>query len=326
MTRPSSLRHPALSVLMPAFNAAPFIGAAIRSVLAQRFGAFELLIVDDGSTDTTWEVIGGFRDPRIRAWRQPNGGKSRALNAMLGRARGSIIALQDADDTSPPDRLGALATAFREAPGLAGVLTGHALLVGDRVVAPRAEAKPPGRCRAEIAALRMPAHDPTLACRTDLARSLGFDPELRLMEGVDFVFRLAERHDIAVLGQCLYHYRLHPGSLTRGDPRCRRDAMRGVFDAARTRRGLAPLSDAAFDARFGRAARDPANNLIGHFTDSTYQQVARGRRREALSTALAAFGAAPLRPGSAKPLAYALMPKTLARTVRRHALARRLAA
>ena len=138
--------------------------------------------------------------------------------------------------------------------------------------------------------------------------------------------RLAERHDIAVLGHCLYHYRLHPGSLTKGDPGERTAAVRAVIDKLRTRRCLPPIGDGAFERGFGRASRDPQNNLIGHFTDSAYLQASAGRRRKAVVTALGAFGAAPLRAASVKPLAYALMPGVLARAIRRRALARRLAA
>lgn len=310
--------------MMPAFNAEAFIGPAIASILTQSMPDFELLIVDDGSTDGTWEAISRIRDPRIRAWRQANAGKAAALNRMLGEARGGIAVLQDADDVSHPDRLAHVSRAFERSPGLAAVLSGHALLIGGRVVAPRAEAKPPGRCRAEIAALRMPGHDPTLACRTAIARQVRFDPGLTLMEGVDFVFRLAERNDIAVLGQCLYHYRLHPGSLTRGDPAGRAIAMRAVLDRTRARRGLRPLADSAFETGFGRACRATANNLIGHFTDSAYLQLAAGQRHAAVATAVDALGTAALSPASLKPLAYALMPAGLARGVRRRAEARRL--
>jgi len=94
-----------VTVLMPAYNTEQYIGDAIRSVLNQTFTDFELLIVNDGSTDKTEEVITSFKDPRIVLINQPNGGVSAALNTGLGQARGEYIARFDADDICYPDRL-----------------------------------------------------------------------------------------------------------------------------------------------------------------------------------------------------------------------------
>jgi glycosyltransferase involved in cell wall biosynthesis len=90
---------------MPAYNAGKYIAEAIRSVLAQDFSDFELLIVDDGSSDDTREVIGRFSDQRIRLFGQENKGISAALNAGLSAARGLYIARFDADDICLPQRL-----------------------------------------------------------------------------------------------------------------------------------------------------------------------------------------------------------------------------
>ena len=97
--------EPRVTVLMPAYNAGKYIAEAIQSVLAQDFPDFELLIVDDGSTDDTREVIGRFADERIRLLRQENQGISAALNAGLAEARGYYIARFDADDICLPERL-----------------------------------------------------------------------------------------------------------------------------------------------------------------------------------------------------------------------------
>lgn len=94
-----------ITVLMPAYNAAQYIAEAIQSVLEQTFTNFELLIVNDGSTDHTSNVIASFTDPRIRVINQVNGGVSVALNAGLSEARGTYIARFDADDVCYPYRL-----------------------------------------------------------------------------------------------------------------------------------------------------------------------------------------------------------------------------
>ena len=97
---------PFFSVLLPAFNAKKHIGAAIRDILYQSFRDFELLVVDDGSTDGTSEIVAQIRDPRLRLIRLPdNQGLVSALNEGLKEARGQWIARQDADDRCRRDRL-----------------------------------------------------------------------------------------------------------------------------------------------------------------------------------------------------------------------------
>lgn len=90
---------------MPACNAAKYIDVAIRSVLAQTFRDFELLIINDGSTDETETIIRSFDDDRIRLINQPNRGVAAALNTGLLNARSGFIARFDADDICMPERL-----------------------------------------------------------------------------------------------------------------------------------------------------------------------------------------------------------------------------
>jgi glycosyltransferase involved in cell wall biosynthesis len=96
-----------VSVLMPVFNGGPYLATAIESVQAQTLADFELVIVDDGSTDGSEDVIAGFaaRDRRIRVYRKPNSGISETLNRGIAEARGDWIARLDADDVMLPHRL-----------------------------------------------------------------------------------------------------------------------------------------------------------------------------------------------------------------------------
>jgi len=96
---------PEITVLMPAYNAARYIAEAIESVLRQTFQNFELLIVNDGSTDATVNVIQSFNDPRIVLINRNNGGVAKALNTGLEYARADYIARFDADDICHPKRL-----------------------------------------------------------------------------------------------------------------------------------------------------------------------------------------------------------------------------
>ena len=129
--------NPFFSVLLPAFNAKAHVGAAIRDILAQTFRDFELLVVDDGSTDGTSECVETFSDPRLRLIRLPaNQGLVAALNAGLHEARGKWIARQDADDRSRRDRLAKQARLLSENPDAvlvysqARLIDGHGLWRG----------------------------------------------------------------------------------------------------------------------------------------------------------------------------------------------------
>jgi len=97
--------EPKITVLMPAYNAEKYIAAAIYSVLAQTFKAFELLIINDGSTDTTENIIRSFSDDRVRLINQSNQGIAAALNMGLLNANAGLVARFDADDICMPERL-----------------------------------------------------------------------------------------------------------------------------------------------------------------------------------------------------------------------------
>lgn len=104
---------PLVSVIIPAYNAAPWIAHTVRSVLDQSFDDLEVIVVDDGSTDATASVLRTLIDPRLRVIQQVNGGVSCARNTGLEAARGAYIGFLDADDamehTNIAEKLEALA-------------------------------------------------------------------------------------------------------------------------------------------------------------------------------------------------------------------------
>jgi len=132
-----------ISVIMPAYNAAGFIGRAIGSVLAQTMPALEILVIDDASTDHTRSVLNGYAmaQPSIKIIELPrNGGPAAARNAGIAAARGDWLAVLDADDAFAPERLAAL-VAFGESRGAdfiadniayydaaAKIVTGHGMV------------------------------------------------------------------------------------------------------------------------------------------------------------------------------------------------------
>src|SRR5579871_3552867 len=96
---------PAVSVVMPLLNGRPFLAEAIGSVLSQSLRNFEVIIVDNGSTDGSKEYAESFEDCRVRVLREPRQGAAHAINTGIEASRADLIAIMDADDISLPDRL-----------------------------------------------------------------------------------------------------------------------------------------------------------------------------------------------------------------------------
>lgn len=117
---------PTVSVILPTYNRADILGDAVRSVLSQTYEDFELLIVDDASTDDTDDIVAAFDDPRIRYLKHDiNRGASGARNTGIEAARGSYIAFQDSDDEWFPEKLEKQMTVFdKSSPEVGVVYTG----------------------------------------------------------------------------------------------------------------------------------------------------------------------------------------------------------
>lgn len=96
---------PLISVLTATWNRDSFLPGAIESVMAQTYPNWELLIVDDGSTDETNSILSRITHPRVKSWRQTNSGQSAALNFALSQAKGELIAFLDSDDELMPHHL-----------------------------------------------------------------------------------------------------------------------------------------------------------------------------------------------------------------------------
>ncbi len=98
--------NPEISVIIPAYNTAAYIRRAVDSVLQQTFESFEIVVVDDASTDNTVQVLNEIQDPRLRIFHQPqNSGAGAARNRALKEAMGNWIAVLDSDDWYAPERL-----------------------------------------------------------------------------------------------------------------------------------------------------------------------------------------------------------------------------
>lgn len=209
-----------ISVVMPSYNSAEFIGEAIRSVLAQSYPDFELLVCDDGSTDDTLAIADAFaaQDPRVRVLRNSHGGVSRNCNAGLRAARFPWIARLDADDVALPDRLERQIAAAREHPeviawgGDARYINRRGAYLRHVRLGPRT-VREYERLRADDKVIYILG--PTVMFRRDLALELGgYDPRFDSAEDIDLLNRMAEHGPVLSLPFPVTLYRVHGASIT----------------------------------------------------------------------------------------------------------------
>jgi glycosyltransferase involved in cell wall biosynthesis len=112
------MNRPAISIIMPVYNAEKYISEAIQSVLHQTYTNWELLIINDGSTDNSYKIIKSFSDSRIRYFEQPNQGVSTARNIGLQHMQGNYFCFLDADDWLPDHSLSARLEVFQRDPDI----------------------------------------------------------------------------------------------------------------------------------------------------------------------------------------------------------------
>lgn len=131
-----------ISVVIPLYNKEKLVGRTIQSVLNQTYTDYEVVVVDDGSTDGSVEQVKSFTDPRIRLVSQANAGVSAARNRGIAEARGEHIAFIDADDEWKSDSLAHLVELATKYPECAVVAHGYTYCRGGRMVAPRINCLP----------------------------------------------------------------------------------------------------------------------------------------------------------------------------------------
>ena len=204
---------PLVSVVMPVYNAAATVEEALRSLLVQTHADLEIIVVDDGSTDGTPDVIAGIRDARIRLLRQEHLGLVGALNAGCTLARGEYIARLDGDDIASERRIEAQ-LAFMEQREEVGLLGTWARIVKEgeppRIFAPPSSDAALRRCLL----LDSPfVHSSVMFRREAYVESGGYPDGLN--EDYRLWIRIARSWKVAVLPTVLVTHRVYPGSYTR---------------------------------------------------------------------------------------------------------------
>jgi GT2 family glycosyltransferase len=208
----------AVSVVMAVLDGAAYVGASIESVLRQSFPDWELVVVDDGSTDATPAVVGGFAtDPRLRFVRQERLGLAAARNRGLSEAGGSLVAFLDADDQWKSDYLEGMVAALREAPQAVIAFAGWQYV--DERGAPLPQTVIPFGGDPSRAARELPWRNaivPSAAVvRADAVRRLGgFDESLEACEDWDLWIRLCAEGTLVGVPSVSTLYRAHAASMT----------------------------------------------------------------------------------------------------------------
>jgi len=208
---------PFWSVVIPLYNKGSYIEATVASVLAQSDPDFEIVVVDDGSTDHGPDLVAGLSDPRIRLIRQANAGVSAARNQGIQASRGAFVAFLDGDDLYHPEclaRLRALHAQFPQAPVLGGreQRLAHADMAGHQFSSLPAHLP----CRivdnlpAEFLRAGLPFSSSSVAVSRQLLGSLpfAFPPGESMGEDLDLWFRLAELGPVALLDARIAVYRI----------------------------------------------------------------------------------------------------------------------
>jgi glycosyltransferase involved in cell wall biosynthesis len=247
---------PAVSVIMPAYNVASYIGEAIESVLAQTHRDFELLVVDDGSIDDTAAIAARFAasDARVTLIRQANRGISGARNQALRCCTGEVLAVLDSDDVWEPEFLAAQLEILRARPDV-DIVTGNGWFLGSRLHGRPVRPTPDPRPQPDLASIIADEQAVFImsVMRRRVYETIGpFDESMRTNEDYDFWLRAAAagftffRND-----RPLAHYRRRDDSLSANELRMLRGILR-VYDKLRPTLADRPHELALLEKQYAR--------------------------------------------------------------------------
>jgi glycosyltransferase involved in cell wall biosynthesis len=301
-----------VSVVMPSRNAEPWVREAIRSVLAQSFTDFELIVVDDGSEDATVEIVRALKDSRIRILEGARVGFVKALNRGFRDARGEWIARMDADDVCHPDRLAAQIGFLRQTACLLVSCRRSILTPGGKFLVPRRRYETCWLTPADITLRRIQFTEGATVFNRRASSDVSFFDEEFDCE-TSLYYKLLARGNGAVLGEVLYAYRIQPNSHSKTDLReqtLKKIAVRQKYDSA----NVARLDDSGKKKITGRAQTELFSRLVRAC-------VAAGDFESARSIAATTAKRWPLDPRSWQTVASALTGRRIPRVWQREVVA-----
>jgi glycosyltransferase involved in cell wall biosynthesis len=190
-----------VSIILPTYNRAQKVGKSIESVLKQTYTYFELLVIDDGSTDQTEEVVNSYKDKRVRYYRLlENGGQSKARNQGIKFAQYDYLAFEDSDDLWRPGKLEAQMCAMKKADKNVGMIyhkfrydlgEGRSMILPDEKL--EAEKKS-GDIYAQLLWDNLVGMPTVLIKKECVAEVGGMDESLHCLEDYDFALRIAKKY------------------------------------------------------------------------------------------------------------------------------------
>lgn len=256
--------QPYVSIIVTCFNRAPTISRTLTSVVKQSFDDFEIVVIDDASTDRSLEVIGGFQDPRIRVIRHDrNLGAVAAYNSGLREARGELIAFLDSDDTMRTKWLERHVEALHRAPEI-GIVWGWIRVHGTDGRSAVMYRNPFGKGRRHLLPTMLywtPGIGTVLARRAVYDAIGPFDPEVGHMLDVDFAARFAQcgMFTVDMISEVLMDIYMQPTSLSGHVDKQHLRALSSYVNKYEDSLAAFPCVHARFLYRIGRVSE-----LLGH--------------------------------------------------------------
>jgi len=210
-----------VDIIIPAYNAAKYLPAALESVIAQTFDDWKILLIDDGSTDETPEIalsFGARLGTKLHYIRQENKGLPAARNTAIRNSTAEFLAILDADDVWLPWRLEESVKSFDGRPncGLSYGMIQYIDVEGKTSEwVDRRQKNAEGRIAAQIYTRKVNLPCPTITFRRECVADVGlFDETMRATEDRDMWLRIALKYEVAFIGRVIAHYRLSPNSMS----------------------------------------------------------------------------------------------------------------
>ncbi len=207
---------PEVSVVIPTWNSAKFIGEALQSVFNQTFKDYEVIVVDDGSTDSTKQVIDGY-ESEIKYIFQKQGGPASARNRGIRESLGQYVAFLDADDVWLPSKLESQVRMFRQCPKMAMVFTEN-FVFNASGLCQNSLGKRRKLMKGDVAKnifLYSGVVTSTVMVRSEVFNEVGlFEEELQLAEDDNMWIRIAANFEVGLIDEPLIRYRVHPQKIS----------------------------------------------------------------------------------------------------------------